>query len=77
MAMALEFGNEAERPAFIGLANTLVAPSTILAPFLGGWLADIAGYPVTFAFSIACGILTLIALNLVKRRTPEKSLSKL
>jgi MFS family permease len=77
MAMALEFGNEAERPAFIGLANTLVAPSTILAPFMGGWLADIAGYPATFAFSIACGILTLVVLNLVKRRRPGQALANL
>ena len=44
MTMSLEFGTEAERPTFIGLANTLVAPSTILAPFIGGWLADTAGY---------------------------------
>ena len=77
MAMALEFGNEAERPAFIGLANTLVAPSTILAPFIGGWLADTAGYSATFVLSIACGVLTLVILNLVKRRTPEQPLSKL
>ncbi len=77
MAMALEFGNEAERPAYIGLANTLVAPSTILAPFIGGWLADTAGYPATFGLSIASGILTLVVLNLVKRHKPEQALSKL
>jgi MFS family permease len=71
MAMTLEFGNEAERPAYIGLANTLVAPSTILAPFLGGWLADTAGYPATFGFSIVCGILTLVVLKLINRRKPE------
>jgi MFS family permease len=71
MAMTLEFGNEAERPAYIGLANTLVAPSTILAPFLGGWLADTAGYPATFGFSFVCGILTLVVLKLINRRKPE------
>jgi len=27
IAMALEFGTEAERPAYIGLANTLVHPA--------------------------------------------------
>jgi MFS family permease len=77
IAMTLEFGNESERPAFIGLANTLVAPSTILAPFIGGWLADTASYSATFGLSIACGILTLVVLNLSKRRNPKRSLSKL
>ena len=36
----LEFGEEEDRPAYIGLANTLIAPFTFLAPVLGGWLAD-------------------------------------
>jgi MFS family permease len=71
LAMVLEFGDESERPAYIGLANTLVAPSTILAPFLGGWLADRAGYPVTFLLSIACGILTIIVLLVMKRNTSQ------
>jgi MFS family permease len=62
LAMTLEFGTEQDRPAYIGLANTLVAPSTILAPLLGGWIADQAGYPFTFGLSILCGIITLIIL---------------
>jgi MFS family permease len=40
MAMTLEFGSEAERPVYIGLANTLVAPAAFLVPLFGGWLAD-------------------------------------
>jgi len=62
LAMTLEFGGEQDRPAYIGLANTLVAPSTILAPLIGGWIADQAGYPFTFALSILCGLITLIIL---------------
>jgi MFS family permease len=61
LSMTLEFGNEEERPAYIGMANTLVAPANILAPFLGGWLAASFGYPAAFAASalgalIAAGI---------------------
>ena len=37
------FGSEAERPVYIGLSNTLIAPATILAPVLGGLIADLAG----------------------------------
>ena len=39
LAMIPDFSSEADRPSYIGLANTLIAPVTILAPLLGGWLA--------------------------------------
>jgi len=55
--MALGFGSESERPAYIGLANTLVAPANILTPFIGGWLIDLAGYPAAFISSAALGLL--------------------
>ena len=67
LAMTLEFGNEAERPAYIGLGNTLIAPATILAPFLGGWLADRSGYPAAFLASAAGGLATLVILRLFVR----------
>jgi MFS family permease len=56
LSMTLGFGDEAERPAYIGLANTLIAPANILAPFLGGWLAELAGYPAAFLFSAIGGL---------------------
>ena len=62
MAMTVEFGTEAERPVYIGLSNTLVAPVTILAPILGGWIADTMGFKTTFAISIFAGLLTAFVL---------------
>ncbi len=62
LTLTLEFGSGTERPAYIGLANTLVAPSTILAPLLGGVLADAAGYPTAFISSVAGGLLTIAIL---------------
>jgi len=62
MAMTLEYGTESERPAYIGLANTLVAPTAFLAPLLGGWLADTAGYHVTFITSAIGGLLTVFVV---------------
>ena len=41
----LEFAAPEDRPTYIGLTNTLLAPTIILAPILGGWLATIAGFP--------------------------------
>jgi MFS family permease len=58
MAMTVEFGTETERPVYIGLSNTLVAPVTILAPILGGWIADTMGFKTTFAISVFVGLFT-------------------
>ncbi|MBI5877569.1 MAG: MFS transporter [Chloroflexi bacterium] len=63
IAMTLEFGTHNERPAYIGLANTLVAPSTIVFPLLAGTLADIAGYPAAFAVSAVGGLATAIVIQ--------------
>jgi MFS family permease len=62
LILTVEFGTESERPLYIGLSNTLIAPATILAPLLGGWLADQVGYPFMFACTAAGGILTLCIL---------------
>lgn len=40
----LEFCDPADRPTYIGLTNTLLAPSIIVAPLIGGWLAMTVGY---------------------------------
>jgi MFS family permease len=63
LAMVAEFGTESQRPAYIGLANTLIAPATILAPFVGGWIAEASGYPSTFLVSAAAGLVTFVVLQ--------------
>lgn len=60
LALTAEFGNETERPIYIGLSNTLIAPATIFAPLLGGWLADRFGYPMMFLCTALAGLLTLV-----------------
>lgn len=64
MAMIIQFSGELERPAYIGMANTLIAPSTFLAPILGGWLAQRSGYPATFLASAVFGVITALVLQL-------------
>jgi MFS family permease len=76
MAMTLEFSAGAERPAYIGLANTLVAPSTMIAPLIGGWLADAVSYPFMFLVSVIGGLVTwlvLFALLRDPRHAPRAS----
>lgn len=74
MAMTLEFGTLPERPAYIGLSNTIIAPATFLAPLLGGWLANASGYPGTFIFSTVASLFAVFFLyrfQLAPRSLPD------
>ncbi len=57
MAFTQTFGTGSNKPLYIGLANTLTAPFALLAPFLGGALADSFGFSATFTISIVTGLL--------------------
>ena len=67
LAMTLKFGRESERPVYIGLSNTLIAPATILAPLLGGILADRLGYTAAFQLSVFGGLATFVVLQFFVR----------
>jgi MFS family permease len=75
LTISLEFGNEIQRPTYVGMANTLIAPSAILAPLLGGFLADSFGYPVTFIVSAVFGIISIVTLGLLVH-DPVKDFSR-
>jgi len=62
MTMATTFGTEKERPFYIGLAQTLTAPATMIAPLLGGWIADSQGFVTTFGLS---AILSLVMMGIL------------
>jgi MFS family permease len=67
MVMTVDFGDETERPLYIGLSQTLTAPATIIAPLLGGWIVDTAGFIPTFSISIIISIVMIgILIFLVK-----------
>jgi MFS family permease len=63
IAISLEFGTEEDRPTYVGLSNTLIAPATIGAPVFGGWLADTFGYSSTFIFSAIFALITCFVLH--------------
>jgi len=51
----LEFCAPEDRPTYIGLTNTLLAPTMALAPILGGWLATLTnGYGTLFLAAALC-----------------------
>lgn len=70
ITMTLEFGTEAERPLYVGLANTLIVPATIAAPVIGGWIADTFGFGMTFLLSIVCALITMVILQFYVRDVP-------
>jgi len=65
ITMSLEFGEESERPTYVGMANTLVAPAAIIAPLIGGLLADGFGYGTTFVTSAVLALVASIMLMLL------------
>jgi MFS family permease len=74
MTMTVDFSDESERPFYIGLAQTLTAPATIISPLIGGWIADTQGFVSTFGWSAVLSILMMsILIFLVKepRKTPH------
>jgi MFS family permease len=63
IALTLEFGEEHEKPLYIGLANTLVAPVSLLAPVVGGALVQQFGFHATFLMSVLAGLLMVVVLQ--------------
>jgi MFS family permease len=57
MNIILEFCAPEDRPTYIGLTNTLLAPAKTLAPILGGWLATLVGYPPMFLAALVVSVL--------------------
>ena len=60
----LEFCAPEDRPTYIGLTNTLLAPVLIVAPLIGGWLATWAGYGGLFVTSMTIATLGGLLLAL-------------
>jgi MFS family permease len=72
--LAMEFGPEAERPTYVGLARTSTGPALLIAPLLGGLIAQSIGYPALFATSLffAVGGLYLLSRRVKEPRHLEK-----
>jgi MFS family permease len=72
MTMATGFSGEAERPFYIGLAQTLTAPATIIAPLIGGWIADSFGFVPMFSSSAILSVV-MMAILLFIVKDPRKA----
>jgi MFS family permease len=72
--IAMEFGPEAERPTYIGLARTVTGPALLIAPLVGGWIAQTWNYPTLFGVSLllALGGIIMLGLRVREPRHLEK-----
>jgi len=77
MNIILEFCAPEDRPTYIGLTNTLLAPAKTLAPILGGWLATWAGYRGMFLAALVVSILGALALTLIVREPRQVQVAAL
>lgn len=57
------FSSPAERPTYIGVANTALAPVAALGPLLAGWLAGAFGYGIVFVVLALIGMVGLAMLH--------------
>jgi len=57
--ITLEFGKEEDRPIYISIKNTLIAPISFLMPFLASFLVRHFGYLFLFYLTILANILYL------------------
>lgn len=65
--IVMEFSSPEDRPTYIGLANTIPGIAGCISPLIGGWLAGITSYPVTFALSAVIGLAGYIVMHWMVR----------
>jgi MFS family permease len=61
--IAMEFGEEAERPTYIGMSKTLTGPFLLLSPIIGGGIVKLWGYQTMFFTAL---IISMIAFVIIK-----------
>ena len=61
-SIIIEFGSPEDRPTYIGLTNTLLAPARTLSPILGGWLAASLGYSWLFAAALVASTVSAVMM---------------
>lgn len=68
----MEFGNESDRPTYIGMSKTLPGPFVLIAPIIGGGLVKLWGYE-SMVFSAL--IISIVAFAVIKFFMQECRLS--
>lgn len=64
MTITVKFCTVADRPFYIGMANSLIAPVTVFAPIIGGWLVDAVSFELSFGIFAVAGLLSILVFVL-------------
>lgn len=68
----LEFCDPEERPTYIGLTNTILAPSRAIAALIGGWLASAWGYSPLFLVTMIMSLFSALLLGIWVKEPRKK-----
>lgn len=74
-ALPLSFAeaSKQDRSLYVAVANTAVSPVNLIAPLLGGALADAGGYGTTYVIASALAVLAAIAIVTASSTKPSIS----
>ena len=73
--MVVEFAAPTDRVSYLGAHGTLIAPAILLAPVIGGWLAQTGGYRWAFTVAGLCGFAALVLLTFFVRDPRHRQLA--
>jgi MFS family permease len=59
MQWIVDYADADQRPTYVGLANTITAIASLVAPFIGGTIAQHLGYEILFVVSMGLAIMGL------------------
>ncbi len=74
MTITVQFCSVADRPFYIGMANSLIAPVTVFAPIIGGWLVDAVSFELSFGIFALAGLLSVLVF-VVPMHDPSNGLA--
>jgi MFS family permease len=69
--IVLEFSHPEIRPTYIGINNTLLGLTAMIAPLVGGWVAEVTNYSLLFLFATILSVISLLIL-LSRVQDPRK-----
>jgi MFS family permease len=64
LSLNLRFGNENNRPVYLGLSSTVTAPSIVLAPLLGGFVMEQVSFEAGFGIAVVGGVIAAMIIRL-------------
>src|SRR5439155_11673110 len=69
--LPLEYADPPDRPTYVALATAVITPLVVLAPLVGGLVADQLGYRPVFALASALSVIAVVVL-VTRLRDPRR-----